>query len=174
MRLMAKFGQHVGFLQGFYNLFFYMTNIMNIFNNNNYLSQQLRQPPGALSAKIKIIYIPPSHLICFSHHLHFNEWCSGLNNEPPKILRPCEKVKVKVKLFSRVWLFETPWTIAYQAPPSMGFSRQEYWSGLPFPSPGDLPNPGIEPRSPSLQADSSPAEPPGKQVESKSTYLPEI
>ena len=47
----------------------------------------------------------------------------------------------------------TLWTIAHQAPPSMGFSRQEYWSGLPFPSPGDLPNPGIEPRSPELQAD---------------------
>ena len=47
----------------------------------------------------------------------------------------------------------TPWTAAYQAPPSMGFSRQEYWSGLLFPSPGDLPNPGIEPRSPALQAD---------------------
>ena len=46
-----------------------------------------------------------------------------------------------------------PWTVAHQAPPSMGFSRQEYWSGLPFPSPGDLPNPGIEPRSPTLQAD---------------------
>ena len=48
----------------------------------------------------------------------------------------------------------TPWTIALQAPLSMGFSRQQYWSGLPFPSPGDLPNPGIEPRSPALQADS--------------------
>ena len=46
-----------------------------------------------------------------------------------------------------------PWTVAHQAPPSMGFSRQEYWSGLPFPSPGDLPNPGIEPRSPTLQAE---------------------
>lgn len=68
-----------------------MTNIMNIFNNNNYLSQQLRQPPGALSTKIKIIYIPPSHRICFSHHLlHFNQQCSGLNNKPPKILRPYE------------------------------------------------------------------------------------
>ena len=54
---------------------------------------------------------------------------------------------------SRVQLFVTPWTIAYQAPLSMGFSRQEYWSGLPFPSPGDLPDPGIEPRSPALQAD---------------------
>ena len=57
-----------------------------------------------------------------------------------------------VKLLSHVRLFATPWTIAYQAPPSMGFSRQEYWSGLPFPSPGDLPNPGIEPRSSALQA----------------------
>ena len=56
----------------------------------------------------------------------------------------------------------TPWTAAHQAPPSMGFSRQEYWSGLPFPPPGDLPNPGTEPRSPALQADSLPSEPPGK------------
>ena len=48
----------------------------------------------------------------------------------------------------------TPWTVACQAPLSMGFSRQEYWSGLPFPSPGDLPDPGIEPASPALQADS--------------------
>ena len=56
----------------------------------------------------------------------------------------------------------TPWTVAYQAPPSMGFSRQEYWSGLLFPSPGDLPDPGIEPTSPTLQADTLPSEPPGK------------
>ena len=49
-----------------------------------------------------------------------------------------------------VGLFVTPWTVAYQAPLSIGFSRQEYWSGLPFPSTGDLPNPGIEPRSPTL------------------------
>ena len=48
-----------------------------------------------------------------------------------------------------------PWTVAHQAPPSMGFSRQEYWSGLPFPSPGDLPDPGIEPGSPALQADAT-------------------
>ena len=53
-------------------------------------------------------------------------------------------VKVKVKSLSRVRLFATPWTVAYQAPTSMGFSRQEYWSGVPFPSPGDLPNPGIK------------------------------
>ena len=64
--------------------------------------------------------------------------------------------------FLHVRLFATPWTVAYQATPSMGFSRQEYWSGLPFPSPGDLPNPGIEPGSPELQADALPSEPPGK------------
>ena len=121
----------------------------------------------------------------------------------------------KVKSGSRVRLFVTLWTVAYQAPPSMGFSRQEYWSGLSFPSlsqdkesevgqlrltlcdpmdcslpgssihgilqarllewvaisfsrgsspPGDLPNPGIEPRSPTLQADASTSEPPGGQI----------
>ena len=69
-------------------------------------------------------------------------------------------LKVKVKLLSRVQLFATPWTVACQAPQSMEFSRQEYWSGLPFPSPGDLRNPGIEPRSPALQADALPSEPP--------------
>ena len=69
------------------------------------------------------------------------------------------KVK-KVKLLSRVRLFATPWTVAYQAPPSMGFSRQECWSGLPFPSLGDLPDRGIEPGSPALQADAFPSEPP--------------
>ena len=68
-------------------------------------------------------------------------------------------------LLSGVRLFVTPWTVAYQAPPSMGFSRQEYWSGLPFPSPGNLPDPGIEPRSPSFQADALTSEPPGKPHE---------
>ena len=63
---------------------------------------------------------------------------------------------------SRVRLFVTPWTVAHQAPLSMEFSRQEYWSGLPFPSPGDLPNLEIKPRSPALQADSLPSEPQGK------------
>ena len=56
----------------------------------------------------------------------------------------------------------TPWTVAYKAPLSMEFSRQEYWRGLPFPSPGDLPHPGIEPGSLALQADALPSEPPGK------------
>ena len=71
-------------------------------------------------------------------------------------------MKVKVKSISRVRHFATPWTVAYQASPSMEFSRQEYWSGLPFPSPGDFPNPGNEPGSPALQADTLPSEPPGK------------
>ena len=61
--------------------------------------------------------------------------------------------KVKVKSLSRVRLFVTPWTVAYQAPQFMEFSRHEYWSGLPFPSPVDLPDPGIKPGSPILQAD---------------------
>ena len=56
----------------------------------------------------------------------------------------------------------TPWTVAHQAPLPVGFPRQELRSGLPFPSPGDLPNPGIEPGSPALQADILPSEPPGK------------
>ena len=70
--------------------------------------------------------------------------------------------KVKVKLLSRVQLFVTPWTVAHQASLSMGFSRQEYWSGLPLPSPGDLPHPGMEPRSLALQAYALPSESPGK------------
>ena len=64
---------------------------------------------------------------------------------------------------SHAQLFTTPWTnVAHQAPSSIGFPRQEYWSGLPFPSPGDLPDPGIKPRSPTLQADALTSEPPGK------------
>ena len=73
-----------------------------------------------------------------------------------------------MKSLSHVQLFAIPWTVAHQAPPPMGFSRQEYWSGLPFPSPGDLPDPGTEPRSPALQADTLTYEPPGKP---KNIYL---
>ena len=72
--------------------------------------------------------------------------------------------KKKKKSLSRVRLFATPWTVARQVPLSMGFSRQEYWSRLPFPSPEDLPEPGIEPGSLALQADALLSEPPGKQV----------
>ena len=70
-----------------------------------------------------------------------------------------------MKSLSRVRLFETPWTVAYQSPQSMEFSRQKYRSGLPFPSPGDLHDPGIEPQSPTLWADALPSEPPGKPSE---------
>ena len=70
----------------------------------------------------------------------------------------------KVKSLSHVRFFATSWTVACQAPPFMAFSRQEYWSGLPFPSPGYLPDPGIKPRSPALQADALPSEPPGKLI----------
>ena len=77
--------------------------------------------------------------------------------------------KVKVKSLSHVRLFATPWTIAYQAPLSVGFSRQRYWSGLPCPFPEDLPDPGIKPGSPALQADALPSEPPGKHVYREAT-----
>ena len=74
------------------------------------------------------------------------------------------RVKSEVKSLSHVRLFETPWTVAYEAPPSMGFSMQECWSGLPFPSPGGLPDPGIEPRSVGLQAESLTSEPQGSPI----------
>ena len=66
-----------------------------------------------------------------------------------------------MKSLSHVQLFATLWTVAYQAPPPMGFSRQEYWSGLPFPPPWNLPDPGIKLGSPALQVNSLPSEPPG-------------
>ena len=65
---------------------------------------------------------------------------------------------------SSAWLFVTPWTVACEAPLSMKFFSQEYWSGLPIPSPGDLPKPGMKPGFPALQANSSPSEPPGRPV----------
>ena len=71
---------------------------------------------------------------------------------------------IEVTSLSRARLFATPWTVVYKAPLSMEFSRQEYWSGLPFPSPGDLPDPEIKPRSLALWADALPSEPPGKTV----------
>ena len=70
-------------------------------------------------------------------------------------------LKCKCSSLSCAWLFATLWTVAHQAPLSMKFSSQEYWSGLPFPLPGDLPNPGIKPRSPALEANSLLSEPPG-------------
>ena len=64
------------------------------------------------------------------------------------------KSNAVLSCFSHVWLFSTPWTVTHQAPLAMGFPRQEYWGGLPFPPPGDLPNPGIEPTSPALAGSS--------------------
>ena len=81
-------------------------------------------------------------------------------------LATVKKKKVKLKV-SCVWPFPTPWTVTHQPPLSMGFFRQEFWGGLLFPSPGDLPNPGNEHRSPALQADSLPFELPGKASNSK-------
>ena len=71
-------------------------------------------------------------------------------------------VKVKVKLLSRVQLFAASWTVVYEVPPSVEFSKQEYWSGLSCPPPGDLPNPGMELKSPASHVDSLSTEPPGK------------
>ena len=79
-----------------------------------------------------------------------------------------------MKSLSRVHLFTTPWTVAHKAPLSLGFSRQEYWSGLPFPSPGDLPNPGIKPRSPALQADALTSEPLGSPEEGEYSFRRKI
>ena len=82
----------------------------------------------------------------------------------------CIYIYIYTHMLSRVRLFATPWTVAYQAPQSMEFSRQEYWSGLPFPSPGDLPNLGIEPGSPALQVEALLSEPPGKPLLSTAFY----
>ena len=88
----------------------------------------------------------PQKMEHWSPHTQDLRVWSYLTSEPVKLL----------------WLFATPWAVAYQAPPFMEFSRQEYWSGLPFPSPGDLPHPGIEPKFSTLQADTLLPEPPGK------------
>ena len=73
-------------------------------------------------------------------------------------------IYLSIKSFSCVQLFANPRTVVHQAPLSMGFSRQEYWCGLPCPSPGDLPYPGMEPGSPASQTDALPSEPPGKPI----------
>ena len=92
------------------------------------------------------------------------------NPKIPNVFLKCSEIETlesqrkKVKLLSRIRLFATPWTVACQASPSIGFSKQEYWSGLPFPSPGDLLDSGIKPRSPAMQADSLLSEPPGKPM----------
>ena len=90
---------------------------------------------------------PLSALVLFSVECPFL-WTGCFKTSIREQLTPCHACVLSP--FSRVQLFDTPWTVARQAPLSMGFSRQEYWSGLLFPAPGDLPDPGIEPRSPAL------------------------
>ena len=92
----------------------------------------------------------------------------------PRHVESSWKERKKGKSLSRVRLFAASWAVAYQAPPSMEFSRQEYWSGLPFPFPGYLPDPGIKPGSPALQADALPSEPPGKSWTENQTCVPFI
>ena len=101
-----------------------------------------------------------SNNVCLlsSFSRNFVALCDSMDYSLAGLSRQVWRWKVKVKSLSRVPLFATPQTVAYQASLSMGFSRQECWSGLPFPSPGDLPNPGIEPGSPTLQADTLPLE----------------
>ena len=83
----------------------------------------------------------------------------------------CIFALVVVQLLSRVQFFETAWTVAHQAPLSMGFFRQEYWSGLPFPTPGDLPDPGIKPMFPALAGGFFTTEPPGKPQQLLISFL---
>ena len=91
-----------------------------------------------------------------AQYIHYLEGNQGILSLPALNSSESES-----EVLSCVQLFAAPWTVAHQAPPSMEFSRQEYWSGLPFPSPRDLPHPGIEPRPPALWADALPSEPPG-------------
>ena len=115
------------------------------------------------------------HLVLRSlHYFHLDYHCihplSGSICLPPVYIlyfSPSQHLLFSIlyahaQSLSRVWLFETPWTVTHQAPLSLKFSRQEYLSGLPFPTPEDLPDPGTEHRSPALQAVSLPSEPPGK------------
>ena len=112
--------------------------------------------PPALSTT----HIPsPPQLILFCKFI--SDW----KQRPFFILPIWNKVPGQKSLNIKVLVAQscpTPWTVTCQAPLSEGFSKQEYWSGLPFPSPGDLPNPGIEPTSPALQADSLLSESQGK------------
>ena len=94
--------------------------------------------------------LPSSNILHFSHHHYGKHHMDTIT------------IFFFLKSLSHVRLFATLWTVAYQAPLSMRFSRQEYWSGLPFPSPGDLPDPEIEPGSSALESDALTSEPPGK------------
>ena len=117
---------------------------------------QVRNCPGTLSTYARG-YLSISRVIQ-TPSLHGRYCCISHSEEKA---RTPESERVSCPVVSSVWLFTTPWTAAHQAPLSTGFPRQEYWSGLPFPSPGDLPHPGIEPRTPALRTDSLLSEPQG-------------
>ena len=107
-------------------------------------------------------------LVKLKHSVLVTQSCPTLCNPPGSSVHGISQARIleieseSVSSSVRIGLFVTPWTVACQAPLSMGFSKQEYWSELPFPFPGDLPDPGIEPASPALQVDSLPSGPPGK------------
>ena len=103
-----------------------------------HINQKIEMPSSTRSSVCVCLQGPCSLLISLDSLIHSTTRQAFL------------KEKKKVKSLSRVQLFATPWNVAYQTPPSMGFSGQEYWSGLPFLSPGDLANPVIEPGSPAL------------------------
>ena len=112
----------------------------------------------ACNTYFKVIYLSSNHyilvIVIYTFILYKNDICHLC------IIFLC--IYVHTQSLSHVQLFVTPWTIAHQAPLSMGFPRQEYWRGLPFPSPGDLPNPGSEPSSPALSGGFFTTEPSGK------------
>ena len=118
--------------------------------------------------------LSPAQLMLIIQHMNQKESLPSMSSESG-LLQFCSVTlmvyfskPVGVQLLSCVHLFVIPWTVACQDPLSMGFSRQEYWSGLSFPSPGDLPNPGIESMSPALPADSLMSKPPGRPTERES------
>ena len=124
-----------------------------------------------LNQEAKIPHVSRSKKLNIKQKQYCNKFNKDFKNSPLQkkkkefagtLTYMIERKRKKVKLLSCFRLFVTPWTVAFQAPPSMGFSRQEYWSGVPSPSPGDLPDLGIKPWSPTLQADSLPSEPQGK------------
>ena len=136
---------------------------IHFFNQIPWKSIQISPPSFLIAIKNVQETVPDNELLHFlSPYPLFLE---QLNLENSPFMLKCWRFpQLKVKSLGRVRLFATLWTVARQALLSMGFSRQEYWSGFPFPSPADLPNPGIEPRSSALQADPLPSEPPGKQT----------
>ena len=105
---------------------------------------------------------PEPHPQTKSPHKNFQHTPTVRQNDVLENMSSPICVCVRARSVVQLCPFVTPWTVAHQAPLSMGFSRQKYWSGLPCPPPGDLPDPGIEPKSPALQADSLPCEPAGK------------